>query len=185
MKKLLSLLLALCLLCACTAALAQDIDRMSFEPVSYDSVLYALGDTGCSFAAPADWTPQELTEDELAWGVVARLTTPDGALLEVSVEESTEPVALAELATMMEGWKGYTNIYPAYVNDEPYVFGEQDEDDMHWFFMMRYLPQEDETQPPLFVWFRFACEKELQTEEFDALCRSVGCSVLPDAEASD
>ena len=83
MKKLLALVMSLCLLCAC-CAYAEETVEINWSDVeeqasSIEGQFAPIADLGVMMFIPAVFGSAEVTEEQKAAGVIALLTTADGA----------------------------------------------------------------------------------------------------------
>lgn len=139
MKKLLALLLSLCMaLCAVSAlaeeAVEDEIPTVEVEP-SYEGVEIAVADTGVVFSIPSDWVAVEAPEGYLATYVSADNTISLSLLL---VNQGID-ACYEEMLSMVEAGTA-KDISEVYVNENYYVlYTSADE-----LFSYAYLPYADD-----------------------------------------
>lgn len=177
MKKTLALLLSLVLLCACGASLAEAIPEVVIYELPFEPVTYPLGESGYTYQMPADWVSLELSEDDLAFGVAGRFENPEKTLLvEVALEQLTENVSWEELAELMKGWTGYSQVQPFTVNDEPYIGCQWQEGDVDWTCNIAYVSDEM-LETPLLVWFKLIIPDSIRNDENKELFTGMASTV--------
>ena len=139
MKKLLALLLSLCMVLCAVSALAEEaaedeIPALEVEP-SYEGVDIAIADTGVIFSIPSDWVAVEAPEGCLATFVSADNTI---SLSLVLVNQDID-ACYEEMLSMVEAGTA-KDISEVYVNDNYYLlYTSADE-----MFSYAYLPYSDD-----------------------------------------
>ncbi len=141
MKKLAAILLGLCLLLG-AAGLAENTD-VTIEKVSFDFTMQRIEGVPYGYGIPKDWTRLDLTEDDIAWGMVGRFQSPDCKIkVEVTLEELTEAVTMDQLAQMMLKWKNYTDVGLMTINTRPFIGYQKVKEGTYGLATM--IPQEDD-----------------------------------------
>ena len=130
MKKILALVLVLMLSFSCALAEETEVNAYYFDPALVEGAsgnFVAVGDLGLQFYLPANFVALEVSETDIARGVLAVLAAEDGSL---SMSITVAGVADAEgnLITDLEGLanfyaaNGVTEMEIAYFNDVPALF---------------------------------------------------------------
>lgn len=163
MRKLITILLALCLGMGLTAAWAEDTAGVNDVTLGEPPFVYqmvAIEGTNFLYGVPQDWAAQELSEDDVAFGYIGRWQSPDGkTLLEVALEDLTEDVSLSQMAEMMANWTAYSNAVLGSINGRELISFEKPDDGIHGFFTMLDM----EGDKPLLLRMDFTLET-LDTE---------------------
>lgn len=161
MKKWISLALVLVLALSATLALAE-VTLVS-NADGYN--IYALDMIPYSYGVPEDWLVVELTEDEIAWGQIAKWEAADQSasvlltLEELQMEEFPDGITTEQLAELMKGWKGYKDISVVTIGQRPFIaYAQPKEGTLGLMTLLELL--EDQGAGTNILHFDFAFQQE-------------------------
>ena len=132
MKKILAILMALCLMAVCAMAEANEVNWADVEPsvaeAGIEGNLVSVSDLGVKMFVPTIFQEVELTEDDVNNGYICYLTTEDGSAKVAVMYANLEGASLEDyMAALPE--VGATEVEMGVINGIPVVTYKMPEND--------------------------------------------------------